>query len=176
RAPLIIVEALSPQTRRNDLAEYGRGAWSEDRKLLRKWDIYESVLKVPYYVTIDERREVVRWFRHDGARYVEERPAGERLWVGEAGLFVGAWRGWYERRHGLWVRFYDGQGALIPTKAEREALEREAKERERQAKEAALQAVEQERAAKEQERAAKEAALQELERLKAKLRDLNRAD
>ncbi|MDW8218186.1 MAG: Uma2 family endonuclease, partial [Acidobacteriota bacterium] len=78
RAPLIIVEALSPQTRRNDLAEYGRGAWAEDRKLLRKWDIYESVLKVPYYVTIDDRREAIRWFRHDGARYVEERPAGER--------------------------------------------------------------------------------------------------
>ncbi|MCS7078764.1 MAG: hypothetical protein NZ585_01765, partial [Chloracidobacterium sp.] len=152
-----------------------------------------------------------RWFRHDGARYVEERPAGERLWVGEAGLFVGAWRGEYEGRRGLWLRFYDADGALIPTKAEREALEREAKERERQAKEAALrqaeqerqakeaalQAVEQERAAKERERAAKErerkakeaalrqaeqerqakeAALQELERLKAKLRDLNRAE
>ncbi|MCS6940690.1 MAG: hypothetical protein NZM94_15550, partial [Roseiflexus sp.] len=119
----------------------------------------------------DERREVVRWFRHDGARYVEERPAGERLWMEEAGLFVGAWRGRYERRNGLWLRFYDADGALIPTKAEREALEREAtererraKERERQAKEAALRAVEQERAAKEQERQAKEAALEAAER------------
>ncbi|MDW8216041.1 MAG: hypothetical protein RML57_00375, partial [Acidobacteriota bacterium] len=58
RVPLIIVEALSPQTRRSDLAEYGRGAWAEGQKLLRKWDIYESVLKVSYYVTLYERR---RW-------------------------------------------------------------------------------------------------------------------
>lgn len=186
RAPLIVVEALSKRTLKTDL---GRGAVPR-RGAPRKWDVYESVVKIPYYVALDDETEEALLFRHDGERYVAERSAEGRMWMPEVGLAVGTWRGEYRGREALWVRFYDGQGALIPTDAEREAQERAAKEREREAREAALRQAERERKAKErerkakereraakevalrqaeQERKAKEAALQELERLRALL-------
>ncbi len=167
--PLLVVEALSPGTARNDL---GRGA--VPRKSPTKWDVYETVLKVPYYVTIDHHKypAQIRFFKHDGEGFEEVHPADDRLWMPEAGLGIGRWKGKFGKSTREWVRFYDVKGNWIPTPEERADRERKEKERERKAK---LEA----RMREKQERLAKEAAIErenneraEKERLAEMLRAL----
>ncbi|MFQ3638517.1 MAG: Uma2 family endonuclease [Chloracidobacterium sp.] len=148
KPPLIIAEALSKGTARNDL---GRGAWPPEGAP-RKWDVYERVLRIPYYVTIDYETEDVRFFQHDGTRLVEVETPNGRLWMPEAGLWVGRWQGVYRGLETVWVRFFDPDGAVIPTWAERTAAERADKavaqqvaEEERRQREAAQLAAEEER-------------------------------
>ncbi|QUW01978.1 hypothetical protein J8C06_06250 [Chloracidobacterium validum] len=168
--PLIIVEALSPGTTRNDL---GRGALpAQDSPT--KWEVYEQHLKVPYYVTVNHHRRPaeVRFFRHDGVGLREVTSGEGRLWLPEAGLGIGIWRGRFKRLEGDWVRFYDAEGRWLPTDEERAAAEQAAKERERAEKELAWRQAEQERLAKEAALAREQQERAEKERLAAKLRTL----
>ena len=89
--PLIIVEALSRGTAKTDL---GRGALPA-RGAPPKWEVYEQHVRVPYYVTVNHHREPVevKFFRHDGVRLREVAAEGGRLWMPEAGLGIGVWRG-----------------------------------------------------------------------------------
>lgn len=140
KPPLIIVEALSKGTEKSDL---GRGAWPKENAP-SKWDVYETVLKIPYYVTIDHETDEVQLFRHDGTMFVRETSPDGRMWMPEVGLSVGPWSGFFQNRDAVWIRFFDENGVLIPSKDERNA----------------------------EEKAGKEAALAEVEELRRKLRDL----
>ncbi len=167
--PFIIVEAQSPGTTKNDL---GRGAVPANAPT--KWNVYEKVLKVPYYVTIDHHKSPaeVHFFRHDGERFVEVAPPDNRLWMPEADLGIGFWHGAFGKLMGDWVRFYDAQGNWIPTEAEELDRERKEKERARKEKERERKARLEAQLRENQERLAKERERAEKERLAAKLREL----
>lgn len=159
--PFVIVELLSRSTARADLGEDIR----EQEGTYSKWEVYERLLKVPYYVIFSKRKIGMTVYRHDGERLKEVGNHGNRIWMPEAGLGLGLWRGEFNGFQRLWLRFYDRDGDWIPTpteladQAEHSArlAERQA-ERERAEKNAALRLAETERLEK--------------EKLAAKLREL----
>jgi Uma2 family endonuclease len=163
KPPFIIVEGLSKGTEDGDL---GRGAWPKENAP-SKWDVYETVLKIPYYVTINHETDEVQLFRHDGTMFVRETSPDGRMWMPEIGLAVGPWRGVFHKRDAVWVRFFDEQGNLIPTEAEKSAQEKVEKEQALTEKWAALRTAEEERTLKEASMRATEE-----ERLRRKLKAL----
>lgn len=122
-----------------------------------KWQVYETILQVPYYIVHNRRDGLVRAFHLEDMRYVEIplNAQDPRVWIPELKLGLGLWQGTFKRVHRSWLRWYDRNCNWVPTPEER-AL---------QQTDLALQHLEQERLAKEQ-------ALQELEQLRARLIDL----
>jgi len=110
---------------------------------------------------------------------VYERAIGRRTyqelsdgWMAGVGLGVRLWDGVFEGRTTRWLRWYDAQGYLIPTGAERAEQERQRAEQERQRAEQERQRAEQSELAREQERQCAEQERQRAEQLVAQLRAL----
>ena len=157
-APYLIVELLSPGTEQDDLGRTQRGSDEPPTK----WEVYEQILRVPYYVVFSRYTDVVHYFVLNGGGYRPVQPDDQRLWLPEAELGLGLWSGAYQGIERQWLRFYDAHGVWIPTLVERE---RQRTEQERQRTEQERQQAEQERQRAEQER-------QRAERLAAQLKAL----
>ena len=146
-SPLLVVELLSEGTEDEDLGRTVRKLGHPPTK----WQVYEQILKIPYYVTFDERNSEFRKFRLIGGKYQELPLTERRLWLEELGIGLGVWQGEYQGIEATWLRWYEASGNWIPT-TEEDLVEERAK-------------VEQERAKVEQER-------EKVEILKAQLRAL----
>jgi len=143
--PFLIVELLSPGTEAEDLEQTLRSVEQPPTK----WQVYEQVLRVPFYAVYSRQSATFRAFRLGERLYEElELPDG-RLWFESLGAGVGVWEGPYEGVAGYWLRWYDETG-WIPTPAERAEQERQRAERERQRAEEAIAALERERLQAEQ--------------------------
>lgn len=178
-SPYVVVELLSPGTEREDLGEYAESA--ETGKPLppvtqldpqpgaatdngckatppRKWEVYERILRVPYYVVFSRYTNRFRCFHLMGGHYQEQvlDPDCPRCWIPELQLGIGVWQGDYDGVVRPWLRWYDEQGNWIPTSAER-------MERAYQEQQQALHQIELERQEKQQ-------ALHQMEQAKAQLR------
>ena len=57
--PYIVVELLSPGTKQDDLGKTPRAAEQPPSK----WEVYEQILRIPYYVTYDRYTGELRIFR-----------------------------------------------------------------------------------------------------------------
>jgi len=145
--PFIVVELLSPGTEQEDLGQTLR----EVNKPPTKWQVYERILRVPYYVVFDRYTNKLRVFQLVGTRYQEMTLFDERLWLDEVELGLGVWQGSYQTTQGSWLRWYDAAKNWIATPTE-------SVEQERQQRESTQQQLEQERI--------------KAERLAAKLREL----
>jgi Uma2 family endonuclease len=161
-APFLVVELLSPGTEDEDLGETLR----EINKPPTKWEVYERILRIPYYVVFDRYISELRVFKLEATRYQEIAVPQQKFWFPELEMGLGVWQGRYQQAEGKWLRWYDSQGNWLPTSQEQAAAER-------------LRA-EQERLRAEQGRSRAELAQQQLEqerlraeRLAAKLRELN---
>jgi Uma2 family endonuclease len=165
KAPLIVVELLSPSTEKEDLGQKLR----DTSKPPSKWEVYEQWLRVPYYVTFSRYTDEMRIFALQRTRYEEVKDHQGRFWIEDVELGLGLWRGSYMGEDRLWLRWYDREGnwVLTPTEQERQRAEQE-KERAEQER----QRAEQERQRAEQEQREKEAALRRAQQLEAKLREL----
>ena len=132
--PFVIVELLSPGTEKEDLrddrenvppasagvADNGQISQEQSQeKPLRKWEVYEQVLRIPYYVVFSRYTNRMRAFKLDGARYEELELSDSRLWMPEIDLGLGLWQGDYLGVDRLWLRWYDSEGNWIPTPEER---------------------------------------------------------
>lgn len=141
-SPLVIVEMLSPGTEDQDLGL----ATSAPNQPPTKWEVYERILKVPYYFIFSRYTNELKFFRLVKNRYREQVLNQPRVWIAELQLGLGVWFGTYKSCDRHWLRWYDADGNWIPTPEEREeqALEREeqALEREEQALEREEQALE----------------------------------
>ncbi len=127
-SPLVVVELLSPGTEKEDLGETSR----EPDEPPTKWDVYEQILKIPYYLVFDRYTDTLRAFQLTNDRYQELDLSDRRLWVPALNLGLGLWQGSYQGITRLWLRWYDQQGEWIPTDAEaNQRLQQEA-ERDRQ--------------------------------------------
>lgn len=147
RYPDLIVELLSPTTRKEDLTI--------------KKEIYRRTFRTQNFFCYDP--ETNEWFawRLDNDAY-QPIPANHKgwFWCDALSVWLGPWKGEHEGYEATWLRFYDTGGNLVPTLAEA-ALKRA--EWERLQAEAAKNQAE---AAKAQAKAAKseaEAALQQAE-------------
>jgi Uma2 family endonuclease len=149
--PLVVVELLSPSTRDEDLGLTP----PPENKPPGKWEVYERILGIPYYIVFDRYTDELQAFQLEGGHYRQMAQQLSRVWIPELQLSLGLWQGEYRGIDRQWLRWYDAQGNLMLTDAEQERL---AKEQERLAKEQECLAKEQERLAKEQERLAKEQA------------------
>ena len=131
-SPLVVVELLSPGTEDDDLG----GRVRELGKPPTKWEVYERILRVPFYVVYDRYINQLRVFTLSGVRYqeVELNRENPRFWIEELGLGLGLWQGRYEGAEGKWLRWYDAKNEWIPTAIEQATIERSAKVRAESAK------------------------------------------
>ncbi|NET62180.1 MAG: Uma2 family endonuclease, partial [Symploca sp. SIO2E6] len=120
-APFLVVELLSPGTENEDLGLTER----KKKEPPTKWEVYEKILQVPYYVIYDRYNNKFRAFVWQSGKYEELELSQERLWLEELGLGLGLWEGNYEEVEGKWLRFYDSMGNWIPTPEERTEQERQ---------------------------------------------------
>lgn len=113
-SPFLVVELLSPGTEDEDLGNTLRMA----DKPPTKWQVYEQILRVPYYVIFDRYVNQLRVFKLMGLRYEEMVISEERFWLEEIGLGVGVWEGVYQGTFGKWLRWYDDKNIWVPTPQE----------------------------------------------------------
>jgi len=120
RVPSIVVELLSAGRDDEDLG------LTEPRKSEgppTKWQVYERILGVPYYVVFGRQEAFPRIFRHVNGRYRELEVGAEPVWLDGLGLALGTWTGEYQHVKQRWLRWFDGEGRMIPTNAEQAKAE-----------------------------------------------------
>jgi Uma2 family endonuclease len=121
--PYLVVELLSPGTDQEDLGQTHRAP----NEPPTKWEVYEQILRVPYYVVFSRYTDSVQYFSlAGGTAYREVTSDDQRLWLPEAGLGLGLWAGTYQGIERQWLRFYDADGRWrsTPVEQERQRAER----------------------------------------------------
>ena len=168
-SPFVVVELLSPGTENEDLGQTVRGAGQPPTK----WQVYEQILKVPYYIVFDGATNNLRAFVLAGDRYQELILTDRRVWMPEIELGLGIWQGDFEGLERSWLRWYDVNGRWILTPTEQKELAQQQAEQQRQQKELAQQQAEQQREEKEIAQQQAEQQRQRAERLAEILRQMN---
>lgn len=153
-APYLVLELLSEGTEGEDLGTASRKSGQPPGK----WEVYEKILQVPFYVVYDRYAQRLRVFALTMGRYHELVLLQQGFWFAEVGLSLQVWEGAFHGVHGQWLRWFDAQGKMLPTRDERNAQTRQQ-----------LDAAEQQLSI-EQQRA--DSAEQRAEQLAAKLRAL----
>jgi len=110
--PLIVLEFYSPRVKDDLLKKKPRSAHQQPTR----WEIYEQIVRVPYYVVLDGDENTMRVFRLTDARYRETEGHDGRCWIPEAELGLGLWRGKGYGDPGVWLRCYDARGDWIPSR------------------------------------------------------------
>ncbi|MEB3882144.1 Uma2 family endonuclease [Lyngbya sp. CCY1209] len=164
--PTVVVELLSPGTEREDLGRTTRLSTAPPTK----WEVYEQILKVPYYIVFDRYSDRLRGFVLTAGFYQELQLAEPKIWIPQLELGLGLWAGEYEGMNRLWLRWYDGEGNWISTPAEQKAIVQEELETERRRTETERQRAETERQRAETERQRAETERERSRRLEELLR------
>jgi Uma2 family endonuclease len=86
RAPTVGVELLSRNTQESDQGLTPRG-----KETPTKWEVYETILRVPYYVVFDGAGDTLRFFQLQGESYKEL--SEPKLWVEGLQIGLGLWKG-----------------------------------------------------------------------------------
>ena len=115
--PFVVVELLSPGTEKEDLGQTLR----EANQPPTKWEVYEQILRVPYYIVFDRYINELQAFRIEGRSYQALQLPQPRVWMPELGLGLGLWQGSYQNIERQWLRWFNAVGDWLPTPAEREA-------------------------------------------------------
>jgi len=113
-SPFVVVELLSPGTEDEDLGRTVRQRGNPPTK----WQVYERILGVPYYVVFSRYTNEIQAFRLVGSQYERASLNEGRLLIPELGLSLGLWQGEYERIDRLWLRWLTLEGELIPIPTE----------------------------------------------------------
>ncbi|MFP5273189.1 Uma2 family endonuclease [Coleofasciculus sp.] len=111
--PIVAIELLSPGTRQEDLGQTERGGSPPT-----KWEVYEQILAIPYYIVFDRYTDELRVFWLEGDRYRQRELTEPRIWLPTLELGIGLWFGDYRGLERQWLRWYDAQGNWIPTPTE----------------------------------------------------------
>jgi hypothetical protein len=128
------LEGSVPKIVMEFLSETDGGEYSTRRiPPVGKWHFYEQILQVPNYVAFEPDSGLLEVYRLQDGRYVLEQPDPEgRHWFADLGLFLGTWRGAKEDRNGYWLRWWDGEGQLLPWAIEQIEQEKQRAEQEKQ--------------------------------------------
>ena len=113
-SPSVIVELLSEGTDKEDLGLTKSVAGQPPTK----WEVYEQILKAPYYIVYDRYKDILRAYRLTDNRYQALPIEGERIWISELSLGLGLWQGEYQGITRKWLRWYENNGSWIPTPQE----------------------------------------------------------
>jgi Uma2 family endonuclease len=115
-APLVMVELLSPKTEKEDLGRTLR----EVNQPPTKWEVYEKIVRVPYYIIFDRYTDKLQAFQLVADRYEEIDVSSGKIWMPGIELGVGLWQGSFEGIERLWLRWYDSAGNWVLTPVEKE--------------------------------------------------------
>jgi Uma2 family endonuclease len=113
--PTVMVELISPGTEKEDLGQTLR----EVNQPPTKWEVYERILRIPYYIVFDRYSDELKVFQNIAGRYQPMEIADNRVWLPELGLGIGLWQGNYQDVERLWLRWYDTAGNWISTPSEK---------------------------------------------------------
>lgn len=113
--PFLMVELLSPGTESEDLGQTLRVVG----KPPTKWQVYEQILRVPYYAVFDRYSNQFRMFCLQGIQYVELAISGQGFWFDVLELGLGVWSGVYKGVEGQWLCWYDAAGNWVLSEGER---------------------------------------------------------
>lgn len=173
RYPDVIIELLSPTTA------------VLDRTVKKR--LYERTFHTHEYICYEpDDRHLEGWRLNSRQRFRKIAPNENGwLWVEEFQLWVGTWRGSYQRITNVWLRFYDSDGNLVLLEGEAEKLRAEAEQRRAEAEsqradaegqrvEAEKQRAEAESQRAENEKQRAEAAEKELVRLREQIAELEK--
>lgn len=127
-APFIIVELLSLGKESEDLGRAKRKAHQPPSK----WEVYEKIAKVPYYVVFSGDTGELHLYNLTPLGYREVSLLQNRFWFPELKLGLGLWKGIYSNEDRDWLRWYDTAGTWISTPVEQAQQERERAALERQ--------------------------------------------
>jgi Uma2 family endonuclease len=114
--PFVAVELLSPGTEQEDLGKTLR----EVNKPPTKWEVYERILRIPYYFIFDRYTDKFQAFGLVTNCYESLTLEPQGVWLKEAQLGLGLWQGSYQGIDRLWLRWYDDQGNWLLTPEEQE--------------------------------------------------------
>ena len=117
-SPLVVVELLSPGTENDDLGK----TKAKRNNPPTKWQVYEQILRVPYYVVFSRYTNKMQAFRLEDDRYGEVGLTQGRLLIPSIGLSLGLWSGSYEQIKRVWLRWMTLEGELIPLPLEKATL------------------------------------------------------
>ncbi|MBN3887958.1 MAG: Uma2 family endonuclease [Nostoc sp. JL31] len=116
-AAFVVVELLSPGTEKEDLGQTLR----EINQPPTKWEVYERILRVPYYIVFDRYTDKLQVFQLVADSYSALDLSTPRVWMPGLELGLGLWRGSYQGIERLWLRWYDASGNWLFTPLERES-------------------------------------------------------
>ncbi|MEM7648347.1 MAG: Uma2 family endonuclease [Cyanobacteria bacterium P01_A01_bin.70] len=136
-SPTIVVELLSPGTEAEDLGQRSR----QPNQAPGKWQVYQDILRVPYYFLFDRYDNQFRAFVLNQGVYEPQTIDNQKFWVPALNLGLGIWQGHYQGIHRSWLRWYDANEQWIPTPQEAFEQERQRAEQERQQAENKIQAI-----------------------------------
>jgi Uma2 family endonuclease len=131
--PFVVVELLSPGTEKEDLGQTDRVLGTPPTK----WEVYEQILRIPYYILFDRYTNSLRAFHLVGGHYQPLDLTDQRIQIPEWQISLGVWQGVYKGIERLWLRWFDVDGRLIFSAEERaDQAEERAKQAEGQASQA----------------------------------------
>ncbi len=163
--PFVVVELLSPGTEKEDLGQTA----SSKGEPPTKWEVYERILKVPYYVLYDRYSAVLRAYHLVEDRYQAIAVVDSQIWLPELKIGLGLWQGEYEGISRQWLRWLDVERNWIPTALEEaEQQLEEAEQQQAQERQQRLTAEQQ----REQERQQRLIAEEKMARMAEQLRAL----
>ena len=126
--PMIVLELISPSTEAEDLGNTLRAVDQPPTK----WQVYEQILRIPYYAILNRYTNEFRMHRLVAGSY-QAILANERgVWLPEVQLGLGFWSGNFQGIERPWLRWYAKDGQWILTPAEVALLEKQRAETEKQ--------------------------------------------
>lgn len=114
--PFVVVDLPSCNTEIKDLEP----RLPKENPSLSNWEVYEQILRIPYYILFDSKTNHLRVFQLVDSRYKELKLSDPRIWMQEVQLGLGLWHGMYQGINRRWLRWYDGSLKWILTHEERE--------------------------------------------------------
>ena len=127
-SPTVVVELLSPGTEAEDLGQRSR----QPDQPPGKWQVYQDILRVPYYFLFDRYDNQFRAFVLNKGVYEPQTIENQKFWVPALNLGLGVWQGHYQGIHRSWLRWYDTNEQWVPTPQEAFERERQQAQQERQ--------------------------------------------
>lgn len=112
--PFVVVELLSPGTEEED---FGRTVQKSGNPAT-KWQVYEQILRVPYYIIFSRYTNELQAFHLVGGHYEPVTITDGRFLLPELELSLGLWQGSFRGIDRLWLRWMTTEGELIPIPSE----------------------------------------------------------
>ena len=129
-APLIVLEFVSGNgSEERDQTPPPEPGQAEEQKVGKFW-VYEQAIRVPYYRIYEVKKAAVEIYHLEDTRY-RLMSANERgrYPIPQLGVELGIWQGSYQNMELPWLRWWDSQGNLLLSGAERADREQQRADR-----------------------------------------------